>query len=113
MTSFSKKGNFLFILVLKREDDLISFSVLPSRLFHVAGPLMEIRNLHLRNIICGILEFPLETRVGYEWAGCSNCSRYDDGEVLFFILCMKTAVLSTLSLYTMSISQDSKRSLEW
>ena len=48
-----KKSNFLFILALKREDDSISFSVLPTRLFHIAGPLIEIRNVHLRNIIWG------------------------------------------------------------
>ena len=54
-SSFSKLSNLLFILVLKRGGDWISFSVLPIRLFHVAGPLMEIRNLHLRNLIYGFL----------------------------------------------------------
>ena len=56
---FVKKNNFLSILVLKREDDWISFSVLPTRLIHIAGPLMEIQNLHLRNIVCGFPWFPL------------------------------------------------------
>ena len=46
---------FFFILVLKIPYDLIYFSVLAARLFHIAGPVMEIRNLHLRNIIFGFL----------------------------------------------------------
>ena len=63
----SKLTNLLFILVLKREDVWISFSVIPTRSFHIAGPLME-----TEIFIC------------------------DDGTVLFFILCTKTAVLSNL-----------------
>ena len=54
-TSFPKFSNLLFILVLKREDDWISFSVLSTGSFHITGHLMEIRNLHLRNLICGFL----------------------------------------------------------
>ena len=73
--------------------------------------LMEIRNLHLCNLICVFLQLSLEKRVGYEWEGCSNFSRNDDGEI--FIVCMKTAVLINFSLYKFSISQDSKSFLEW
>ena len=50
VTSFSKLSNLLFIRVLKRKNDRISFFVIPTRFFHIVGPLMEIRNLHLRNL---------------------------------------------------------------
>ena len=50
-----KIKKFAFYFSFKREDDRISFSVYPTRLFHIAGPLMEIRDLHLRNLICGLL----------------------------------------------------------
>ena len=73
--------------------------------------LMEIRNLHLCNLICVFLQLSLEKRVGYEWEGCSNFSRNDDGKI--FIVCMKTGVLIKFSLYKFSISQDSKSFLEW
>ena len=50
VSSFSKSSNLLFISVFLF---IISFNVLPTRLFHIAGPLIEIQNLHLRNLICG------------------------------------------------------------
>ena len=75
----------ILILVLKWEDDWISFSVLWIRSFHITGPLMEIENLHLRILICGFLWFLLEKCVGYEWEGCSNFSRNDDRAVLFCV----------------------------
>ena len=56
---------------------------------------------------------PLANRVGYELKGSLSFLKNEDGAVLFFILCMKTAVLSMFSFYTLSISQDSKRPLEW
>ena len=42
VTSFSKLSNLLFIRVLKRKNDRISFFVIPTRFFHIVGPLMEI-----------------------------------------------------------------------
>ena len=55
VTSFSKLSNLLFILFLQWKDDWTSFSVLPIRSFHIAGPLMEIPNPHLHYLICGFL----------------------------------------------------------
>ena len=61
---------------------------------------MEIRYLHLRNLICGFLQFPLKKRVGYDEKAAQvfKFFKSDDGGILFFILCMKTAVLSKFSL---------------
>ena len=40
-----KIAQFVFItLVLKKKDDWILFSVLPTRLFRIAWPLIEIQN---------------------------------------------------------------------
>ena len=86
VTSFSKSSNLLFTLVLKRQDDWISFSVLPTRLFQIAGPQMGIWNLHLCNLICGFLQFPLEKHVGYKWEGWSIFTRNDNGQ-FWFLFC--------------------------
>ena len=101
------------MLVLTRQDGLITFSVLPTRCFHIAGPLMKIWNAHLSYLIFGFLSFPLEKLTGYESEGCSKFSRNFDGAVVFFILCKKTEVLSKFSVYTMSTLQVSKSFLEW
>ena len=55
VTSFSKLRNLFFILVLTRGDGLITFSVLLTIHFRIAGPLMEVRNVHLYNFICDFL----------------------------------------------------------
>ena len=96
-----KWSSLLFILVLKWEDDWFSLSVLPIRSFHIAGPLMEIRTtliptwkwcwIRMRRLLKFFKEW---------WRG-----------ILFFIVCMKTAVLTKFSLYSLVISQDWKSSL--
>ena len=61
---------------------------------------MEIPNLHLRNLICGFLQFPLKKRVGYDKKAAQvfKFFKNDGGGIFFFILFMKTAILSKLSL---------------
>ena len=52
--------NYFFISDGKTEDNQSSFSVLPTFLFHTVGPIMEIQNVPLRNVICGFLQCPVE-----------------------------------------------------
>ena len=64
---YKRKINFAFIskkkksrsLVLnfdlKRELDSSSFSVLATKLFHVVGPRIDIRNLLLRSLVFGLV----------------------------------------------------------
>ena len=52
--------NYFFISDGKTEDNQSSFSVLPTFLFHTVGPIMEIQNLPLRNVISGFLQCPVE-----------------------------------------------------
>ena len=69
----SKESYFVFKVMelslyfsLNRELDSSFFSILAMKLFHVAGPRMDLRNLHLRSLDFGLLYFTLEKHVGYE-----------------------------------------------
>ena len=112
VTSKSKLSNLVFALVFKREDDWISFSVLPTRSFHIAGPLMEIRNLQL-------CKFHFWFSVIAPWKGCWIRIRellkffqkwWQRNSVFDF---MHENCSIKLSLYVISTSQNLKRSLKW
>ena len=50
-----KVKEFSFYFDLKRELDSNSFSVLATKLFHITGPRIDIRNLLLRSLVFGLL----------------------------------------------------------
>ena len=52
---FKVNRSLVFTFNLKRELDLSSFSVLPTKLFDIAGPRIYIRNLLLRSLVFGLL----------------------------------------------------------
>ena len=54
-TSFSKSRSLVFIFDLKRELDSSSFSVLVTKLFHIDGSRIDIRNLLLRSLVFALL----------------------------------------------------------
>ena len=49
--AFSKSRSVVFNFDLKRELDSSSFSVLSTKLFHIAGSRIDIRNLLLRSLV--------------------------------------------------------------
>ena len=55
VSSFSKSMSLVFTFNLKRELDSGSFSVLGTKLFHIAGSRIDIRNLLLRGLVFGLL----------------------------------------------------------
>ena len=52
---FSKSRSLVFTFDLKRELDSSSFSLLAAKLFHIAGPFIDIWNLILRSLVFGLL----------------------------------------------------------
>ena len=65
VTSFLTSRSLFFTFDLKRELDSSSFSVLATKLFHIAGHCVDIWNLLLRSLIFGLLQFTLEKPVGH------------------------------------------------
>ena len=65
VTSFLTSRSLFFTFDLKRELDSSSFSVLATKLFHIAGHCIDIWNLLLRSLIFGLLQFTLEKPVGH------------------------------------------------
>ena len=65
---FTVKGS-VFTFDLKRELGSSSFSVVATKLFHNAGPRIDIPSLLLRSLVFRLLQLTLEKRVGYEWEG--------------------------------------------
>ena len=63
---FSKSTSLVFNFNLKREGDSISFSALATKLFHIAEPRIDIRNLLLCSLDFGLLYFALENYVACE-----------------------------------------------
>ena len=55
VTSFSKSRRLVFIFDFKIELDSSSFSVLATKLLHIAVPRVDIRNLLLRSLVFGLL----------------------------------------------------------
>ena len=47
--------SLVFTFYLKRELDSNSFSVLATKLFHIDGPRIDMRDLLLRSLVFGLL----------------------------------------------------------
>ena len=55
VNSFSKSRGLVLTFNLKRELDSSSFSVLATKLFHMTGPRIDIRNLLWSSLVFGLL----------------------------------------------------------